>query len=96
MKYCHKCLTPQEESGQPGFKTNCEKCSSDLHVCLNCRFYDTHQPYQCAEHIQEPVADKARFNFCEQFMFADKPLPDKKENPVPKAKQQWEKIFKQK
>ena len=47
--------------------TLCRSCSNPLKICYNCRFYDPQAPYQCLEHILEPVEDKETANFCEYF-----------------------------
>ena len=72
IKYCHSCRTEWTGGGQPGFKEACLKCAADLHVCFNCRFYDTGKPYDCAEHIVESITDKAKANYCELFQFIER------------------------
>lgn len=94
MKYCHKCNTPREEISQPGAKAECPNCSEDLHVCLNCRFYDEHKPNYCRIDNVDIVINKEKANFCEEFQFADKPLPSKGPDKKGKTKEQWEKLFK--
>lgn len=47
--------------------TTCPSCGKDVHVCLNCRFYDRSVHMECRESIAEPVAQKDRSNFCEYF-----------------------------
>ena len=72
MKCCYKCGNEWPNISQPGVKAECEKCSADLHCCMNCRFYDVHKPYQCLIHEIDPVMNKERFNYCDEFQFADK------------------------
>lgn len=45
----------------------CPDCDSELHVCLMCRYYDTHVAKSCREPIAEEVRDKRRANFCDYF-----------------------------
>jgi hypothetical protein len=94
MKYCHNCHTEWEGVTQPGIRETCDKCSADLHICLNCRFYDERKPNQCQIDNVDPVTDKERANFCEEFQFADRPLPEKNVDKTSRAKDQWRKLFK--
>ncbi len=45
----------------------CPQCGSDLHCCLNCRFYDPAKHNQCAEPQAEWVRDKESANSCDYF-----------------------------
>ena len=96
MKYCHNCHTIWEGFNQPGRRDTCLKCAEDLHVCLNCRFYDQHKADQCQINNIDPVKNKDKANFCEQFQFADKPLPEKNKDKTDQAREQWKKLFKKK
>ena len=57
-------------SGSPGRSETCERCGSDLKVCLNCVSYDTRAAYQCRDRRADPVAEKHLANYCEYFEFA--------------------------
>jgi ribosome-binding protein aMBF1 (putative translation factor) len=75
--FCHAC--GHELSGPKVFRRDeCEKCSADLHVCLNCREYDRNSSNQCREPQAELVSNKDRSNFCDYFAFADSDHPDAK------------------
>ena len=71
--YCHKCS--QEISLSPGAvvgrRAECDRCHADLHVCLNCKFYDKAAYNECKEPQADRVIDKDRSNFCDYFSFAD-------------------------
>lgn len=69
-RHCHRCGTPYLLSGVPGRSETCDRCRSDLKVCLNCLHYDARVAHQCRERRAEPVAEKAAANFCEYFEFA--------------------------
>ena len=56
-----------------GFRDTCEKCDSDLHVCLNCIHYDSNAYNQCREMNAEWVSDRERANRCEYFAVGDRP-----------------------
>jgi hypothetical protein len=48
-------------------KDSCPKCDRDLHVCMNCRFYDPHYHNECRETQAEWVRDKEKANYCDYF-----------------------------
>ena len=48
-------------------RDECPACGRDLHICLNCEFYDRNAYRQCRETIKEPVQDKEKANFCDFF-----------------------------
>jgi hypothetical protein len=61
--FCHKALTATKIH----FRDECPACRRDLHICLNCEFYDPHAYLQCRESVREPVQDKEKANFCDFF-----------------------------
>jgi len=64
---CHHCgaeIAPVERVGR---RETCAQCGSDLHCCLNCRFYDPASHNECRETQSERQVDKERGNFCELF-----------------------------
>jgi len=64
---CAFCKTRVPE-GKILFRDECDRCGGDLHICLNCTFYDPHASRQCREPaIPEAVKDKERKNLCEYF-----------------------------
>lgn len=78
MKRCHKCETEwTSDKARPGFKECCEKCNAYLHGCQNCRFHDRSASNECRIPTTEWVPDKRKFNYCDDFEFAD---TDKKES----------------
>ncbi len=66
---CHSCQTerPLAPSERLGFREACERCASDLHVCLNCRHHDPSAYNECRETNAERVADRDRGNRCDYF-----------------------------
>ena len=48
--------------------SECPVCSTDLHSCLNCKFYDENSHHECREPISEYVKDKEKRNFCDYFV----------------------------
>ncbi len=64
---CWKCKK-NTVTGSIYRSTECPICSTDLHSCLNCKFYDESFHYQCRESVPELVKDKENRNFCDYFV----------------------------
>ena len=69
MKVCHKCGAEWLEDFKPGFNETCERCGYDMHVCLNCRFYDITMYNHCGEPMAERVSTRDENNYCPFFDF---------------------------
>jgi hypothetical protein len=92
--YCFHCKT-EIAAGTKIFRQSvCEKCSSYLHCCYNCRFYDPAAHHQCREPMAELVKEKDKANFCEYF----DPKPGKPEagNRAEEARKKLAALFKKK
>ena len=50
-----------------GFRDSCESCTTDLHVCRNCRHHDPSAYNECRESNAEWVSDRERANRCDYF-----------------------------
>lgn len=48
---------------------------------MNCRHYDPSRNNQCTETEADPVADKARRNFCEYFYFSREKFAGRRDTP---------------
>ena len=70
---CFKCGVSLEygPGARPARKDECSKCRADVHVCLNCKHYDSKAYNQCKESQAERVLDKDRSNFCDYFSLFD-------------------------
>jgi hypothetical protein len=66
---CYRCRKPLVLSDHVGRREMCPACGADLHVCLNCRFYDPGVYNACGEPQAERVLEKERANFCDYFDF---------------------------
>ena len=64
---CHSCGHDNVIVGGLGREDTCIKCLEDLHVCLNCGFYDKTKSNDCSEPTAEWVQNKSSANFCEFF-----------------------------
>jgi len=95
MKSCFKCGSEWKGAGKPGRRDACVRCGSDLHVCLNCSFYDPVRSRQCRNDNVELVKDKDLTNFCDEFSFTDRPasFSPAGDTSAP-SKQSWDKLFK--
>jgi hypothetical protein len=69
-RHCWKCGTEYSLPGVPGRLESCEKCGSDLKVCLNCVSYDARVAEQCRDRRADLVGEKHMANFCEYFEMA--------------------------
>jgi len=72
MTCCHNCKKPIEAGYRIGRTDTCLYCNSDLHCCLNCRFYDSGSHNKCRESQAERVVDKENSNFCDYFSCAER------------------------
>jgi hypothetical protein len=70
MRVCFKCKSPVTAENI-SFREECSQCMSDLHVCLNCLFYDEGKANKCREHQADYVKERDRSNYCEYFRFGD-------------------------
>ena len=52
-----------------GRRDSCASCGAELHVCVNCKFYDKSAYNECREPQADRVLEKNRSNFCDYFSF---------------------------
>ncbi len=89
MRKCHKCgaaVDPEKVSR----RDECGTCHSDLHVCLNCTFYDPSRHNQCFEPQAEKVKEKDRSNYCDFFRFREQ---DQAKSGKENAEKLWKELF---
>ena len=68
---CWKCGAVVVDEPLPlSREARCRTCEADLHVCRQCRWYDTSKAKSCAEPVADEVRDKERANFCGYFELA--------------------------
>jgi len=72
MKVCHQCGAEWTRREQPGFKETCPGCTSYLHACLNCKFYNPSAD-RCSSITAECTGARDGLNYCEEFQFRDMP-----------------------
>lgn len=93
---CFHCQKEIEILDKVGFRDDCEYCGSDLHVCLNCTFYDERAYNECRETSADRVVDKERANFCEYFQSSTGTDSSQKLSAADEAKRKLEELFKKK
>lgn len=47
--------------------TQCPSCSSDLHSCAQCTWFDSGSPFECGQPIPSRVSPKDTRNICTHF-----------------------------
>ena len=79
---CYKCKFKIDLTGTKlKFRDTCDNCGVDLHVCRNCKYYLVGKPNDCIVPNTEYIADREKFNFCEDFV----PIEKEKEKPLDKT-----------
>jgi hypothetical protein len=94
---CWKCGTEIEVQPAARILTRdcCPSCDYDLHVCLNCRFYDPNAHNECRETQAEWVQGKDKANYCDYFEPGSGSGPEELKRKSPKdAKTAFDKLFK--
>jgi len=93
--FCWKCGTEIELAGSARvLKTDsCPSCDWDLHVCLNCRFYDPSAHNQCSETQAEWVGDKEKANYCDYFEPSKASRPAQRSRSSEDVKSALDKLF---
>lgn len=77
MRACYKCGHPYVEPGEPPIDALCLRCSSYLHACANCDFYDEYSNNPCREPRAKYISDRQGMNRCEHFRFRRPPRQEK-------------------
>lgn len=49
----------------------CPYCSTSLHCCRMCKFYDPKVYNECHESNADRIVDKEKSNFCDYFVLSD-------------------------
>ncbi|MBU0481099.1 MAG: hypothetical protein KKG47_08355 [Proteobacteria bacterium] len=77
------------------FRDECDHCGRDLHICLNCAFYDPNVSRECREPaIPDAVHDKERKNLCEYFKMKGGENDAAYESESEAARRKLEELFK--
>lgn len=93
MKVCFKCHK-EIELERISFRDECPFCGADLHVCLNCVFYDNSKYNACKEPQTDFVREKDKANYCEYFKFISSGEDKEKRKGREEAERLWKTIFK--
>ena len=92
MATCFFCGYKFPDDYLPSREDLCPNCSSAVHCCLNCEFYDESAHNKCREPASEWVADRDGANFCTFFKLRNEDIKRGNEKSA-EAKSQWEKLF---
>lgn len=65
---CWKCSAGLDDLPRPlGRRAECPACGAELHVCRQCRHFDSAKAKHCRERAADEEKNKTRANFCEWF-----------------------------
>lgn len=70
--HCHK-LIPILGAFKVTRTEECPYCSTGLHCCRMCTFYDPKVYNECRESNADRIVDKEKANFCDYFNLSDGP-----------------------
>jgi len=62
------------------FQAVCEGCGAYLHCCQNCNHFQEGLANNCKIPGTEPIADRQKKNFCEEFSPLGRPIEKKSKN----------------
>jgi len=65
--HCGKDIQSELANKKVSFRAICRHCFAALHACLGCTHYKRGAPNDCDVPDIEPVRDKDKSNFCEEF-----------------------------
>ena len=88
---CPECAKEHTFRDLLPFRSECEACAADLHVCLTCRFYDRYVENQCREDAADHVSAKDRRNLCEYWK--PRALDEGEDDEAAKAKAKLAALF---
>ncbi len=69
MNACHRCQSPWEGPGKPGFNNLCAECGMALHSCANCSHYQPRASNRCVHPKALEIRDGLAANQCPEFNF---------------------------
>lgn len=94
MFVCYHCGTEWRGDPKVGREEYCPKCSTPIHCCRNCRFWDRDKHNQCAEPAADWVRDKEAPNFCEYWEWRPADAADDEAARKKRIQDQIKKLFK--
>lgn len=94
MALCFFCKKPLELEGKISIRESCLECGMDVHVCLNCDFYDPGYSNACREPQAEQARDRETRNVCEYFILSSSKSSGDEAQQAARSK--LEEIFKKK
>lgn len=68
--HCHKAI-PVFGAFKITRTEECPYCTTSLHCCRMCKFYDPKVYNECHESNADRIVDKEKSNFCDYFVLSD-------------------------
>ncbi|HRW58766.1 MAG TPA: hypothetical protein P5048_04020 [Chlamydiales bacterium] len=65
---CPHCKKEMEIS-KIHFRSECPFCETNLHSCRFCKYFSPGKPNDCMILNTDPIYDRDKYNFCEEFSF---------------------------
>lgn len=89
MGACYKCGEPfADDGGEVIADSACTRCSSWLHSCANCLYYDEYSQKKCREARAPFVFDRLGKNECAFFKVRQRVIEDRQKKKMsPRAEQ---------
>lgn len=92
---CFRCGESLAELSLPfSRRDECPNCRNYLHVCKQCRLFDSTVPRQCREDDADDVVEKERLNYCDYFSPSDAAFDPDAKVESDAAQQALEDLFK--
>ncbi len=93
---CYECSHITQSDSGIGFRESCDNCGEDLHVCLNCVFYDEAVYNECKETNADRIITKDRSNLCDYFKPSSDALKNQEKDKASRLLTEAEALFKKK
>lgn len=91
---CYFCKKDIQITDRIGRQDSCSHCGSDLHICMNCEFYDPSAYNECRESQADRVLEKEKSNFCDYFTLSSVARQSGGMSEAEKSKKNLEELFK--
>ena len=91
MAQCQFCGAEVPFKGRPPRTEECPACRRDVHCCRQCVHFDPALNNSCRETSAEWIVEKDRRNFCDYFLFSQRPA--KRTGPAETADEKWKRLF---
>jgi hypothetical protein len=90
---CALCKKVLSEDKYFSRKSVCSSCGSDLHICMNCRFFSESSHNKCLEPKAEFQRTRDKANFCGFFVFRPDPHSKSGDDEKEEARKKFDALF---